>query len=74
MVITHFHTQKIIDAYNQQLTIKSRVSASKAKELAPKDVITISEESKRQLAAAKIEQQSVSYLTKNPEPKAKGGT
>lgn len=73
MVITHFYTQKIIDAYNQQLTIKSRVSAGKAKELAPKDVIIISEESKRRLAAAKNESEGVNLLTKKQEPQPKGG-
>ncbi len=65
MVINPYHTQKIIDAYNQQLTIKSRVSTGKAKELSPKDMITISEESKRRLAVAKTEQESVNLLTKN---------
>jgi hypothetical protein len=73
MVITPFNTQKIIEAYNQQLTIRSRVSTGKTKDLVPKDVVTISEESKKQLAAAKSFQEPVKSLTKNQGPQAKGG-
>ena len=73
MVITPFNTQKIIEAYNQQLTIRTRVSTGKTKDLVPKDVVTISEESKKQLAAAKSFQEPVKSLTKNQGPQAKGG-
>ena len=65
MVITPFHTKKIIEAYNQQLTIRTRVSIGKTKDLVPKDVVTISEESKKQLAAAGSLQEPVESLTKN---------
>lgn len=73
MVITPFNTQKIIEAYNRQLTIRTRVSTGKTKDLVPKDVVTISEESKKQLAAAKSFQEPVKSLTKNQGPQAKGG-
>ena len=73
MVITPFYTRKIIEAYNQQLTIKSRISAGKGKELASKDMITISEESKKRLAAAKSESEPVNLLTKKQGPQTKGG-
>jgi hypothetical protein len=73
MVINPFHTQKIIEAYNQQLTIRTRVSTGKTKDLVPKDVVTISEESKKQLAAAKSFQEPVKSLTNNQRPQAKGG-
>jgi len=73
MVITPFNTQKIIEAYNQQLTIRTRVSAGKTKDLVPKDLVTISEESKKQLAAAKSFQESVKSLTNNQgSPKKRG--
>jgi hypothetical protein len=73
MVITPFNTQKIIEAYNRQLTIRTRASTGKTKDLVPKDVVTISEESKKQLAAAKSFQEPVKSLTKNQGPQAKGG-
>jgi hypothetical protein len=73
MVITPFHTRKTIEAYNQQLTIKSRTCAGRGKELASIDVITISEESKKRLAAAKSELEPVNLLTRNQNPQAKGG-
>ncbi len=73
MIITPFNTQKIIEAYNQQLTIRTRASTGKTKDLVPKDVVTISEESKKQLAAAKSSQEPVKSLTKNQGPQAKGG-
>ncbi len=73
MVITPFYTRKIIEAYNQQLTIKTRIFGGKGKEIASRDVITISEESKKRLAAAKSEPGSVNLLTKNQWPQAKGG-
>jgi len=65
MVITYFYTQKIIQAYNQQSSIKSHAYAGKAKDLVPRDVIAISTEGKRQLAAAKGTQEAVNSLTKN---------
>ena len=65
MVINPFHTQKIIAAYNQQLTMKTRFSAGKIKDLVPKDLVTISEESKRRLAAAGNPQTTVKSLTNN---------
>jgi hypothetical protein len=46
MVITTFFPQKSLAAYDQQLTIKTCVLLGKAKELAPKDVVTISIEGK----------------------------
>jgi hypothetical protein len=73
MVITPFNTQKIIEAYNQQLSVRTRVSTGKTKDLVPKDVVTISEESKKQLAAARSFQEPVKSLTKNQGPQAKGG-
>jgi hypothetical protein len=72
MVITPFNTQKIIEAYNRQLTIRTRASTGKTKDLVPKDVVTISEESKKQLAAAKSFQEPVKSMTKNHGPQAKG--
>lgn len=73
MVITPFHTQKIIEAYNQQLTIRTRVSTGKAKDVVPKDVVTISAESKRQLAADKSFSEPVKLLTSNQGSSKKGG-
>jgi hypothetical protein len=72
MVITPFHTQKIIEAYNQQLTIRTRVSTGKAKDQVPKDVVVISAESKKQLAAAKTFQVPVKSLTNNQGSSKKG--
>ena len=65
MVITHFYAQKIIEAYNQQSSTKSHAYAGKAKDIIPRDVITISTEGKKQLAAAKGAQETVNSLTKN---------
>ena len=73
MIITAFNTPKIIEAYNQQLTIRTRVSTGKTKDQVPKDVVTISEESKRQLAAAKSFQDPVKDLTNNQGSPRKGG-
>jgi hypothetical protein len=65
MVITHFYAQKIIEVYNQQSSIKPHAYAGKAKDFVPRDMITISTEGKRQLAAAKGNQEAVNSLTKN---------
>jgi hypothetical protein len=65
MVITPFYTQKILQAYNQQMTLKTRVSSGKGKELIPKDSITISAESRNRLAMAKGSPEIVKNLT-NP--------
>jgi hypothetical protein len=63
MVITPFYTQKILQAYNQQLTMKTRVSSGKGKELLPKDSITISAESRNRLAMVKGAPGIVNNLT-----------
>jgi hypothetical protein len=63
MVITPFYTQKILQAYSQQLTMKTRVSSGKGKELIPKDSITISAEGQKKLAMAKGAQGIVNNLT-----------
>jgi hypothetical protein len=55
------------------LTIKPRIYGEKGKELAFKDVITISDESRKRLAATKSEPGSVNLLTKKHGPQAKGG-
>jgi hypothetical protein len=65
MVINTFYTQKILQAYNQQMTLKTRVSSGKGKELIPKDSITISAESRKRLAMAKGAPEIVKNLT-NP--------
>ncbi len=72
MVITPFNTKKIIEAYNQQLAVRTRVSTGKAKDLVPKDVVTISEESKKQLVAARSFQEPVKSLTNNQGSPKKG--
>jgi hypothetical protein len=66
MVITPFYTQKILQAYNQQMTLKTRVSSGKGKELIPRDSITISAESRKRLATANGGPKIVNNLT-NPE-------
>jgi hypothetical protein len=63
MVITPFYTQKILQAYNQQMTLKTRVSSGKGKELIPKDSITISAESRKRLAIANGAPEIVNNLT-----------
>jgi hypothetical protein len=73
MVITPFHARKIIEAYNQQGTIRTRVSTGKAKDLVPKDVVTISQESRRRLVADSIFQEPVKSLTSNQGSSKKGG-
>jgi hypothetical protein len=63
MVITPFYTQKILQAYNQQMTLKTRVSSGKGKDLIPKDSISISAESRKRLAMAKGASEMVKNLT-----------
>ena len=64
MIIKPFCSQKVLQAYNRQLTIITRVSTGKGKELIPKDLITISEESRNRLARTKGAHEIVNNLTK----------
>jgi hypothetical protein len=65
MVINPVYTQKVLKAYNLQLSMKARPSKGKKNGLAQGDVITISHESKKKSMAAKISQEIVNNLTKN---------
>jgi hypothetical protein len=65
MVINSICTQKVLKAYNLQLSMRPRTSKGKKNSLAPGDVITISPESKRKSMALKISQEIVNNLTKN---------
>jgi hypothetical protein len=65
MVINPIYTQKVLKAYNLQLSMRARTSKGKKNGLAPGDVITISPESKKKSLAAKISQEIVNNLTKN---------
>jgi hypothetical protein len=73
MVITPFQNKKFIEAYNQQLTIRTRVSIGKNKDLVPKDLVTISEESRRRIAADRSFPEPVKSMTNNRGPSTKGG-
>jgi hypothetical protein len=65
MVINPIYAQKVLKAYNLQLSMRARTSKGKKNGLAPGDVITISPESKKKSMAAKISQEIVNNLTKN---------
>jgi hypothetical protein len=64
MVINAFYAQKAIGIYNQQSSIKSNAYVGKAKDLFPRDRVTISTEAKRLLTAAKEPREVVNSLTK----------
>jgi len=64
MVINPTYTQKVLKAYNLQLSMRARTSKGKKNGLAPGDVIMISPESKKKSMAAKISQEIVNNLTK----------
>jgi hypothetical protein len=65
MVINPIYTQKVLKAYNLQLSMRPRTSKGKKNSLAPGDMITISPESKRKSMVFKISQEIVNNLTKN---------
>ena len=65
MVINPIYTQKVLKAYNLQLSMRPRTSKGKKNSLAQGDVITISPESKRKSMVFKISQEIVNNLTKN---------
>ena len=72
MIIKPFSSQKALQAYNQQMTIKARNSSGKGKDLIPGELITISEESRNRLAAAKGAHEIVNNLTGKETPVGKG--
>ncbi len=64
MDINPIYTQRVLKAYNEQLSMRPKTSKSKRNASAPGDVISISTESKRKFMAAKISQEIVNNLTK----------
>ena len=65
MVINPIHTEKVLKAYNLQLSMRPRTSKGRKNSLIPGDVIMISPESKKKSMAVKISQEIVNNLTKN---------
>jgi hypothetical protein len=65
MDINPIYTQRVLKAYNEQLSMRPRTSKGKKNSLAPGDVIMISPESKKKAMAVKISQEIVNNLTKN---------
>ena len=65
MDINPIYTQRVLKAYNEQLSMRPRTSKGKKNSLAPGDVIMISPESKKKAMAVKISQEIVNNLTRN---------
>jgi hypothetical protein len=65
MDINPIYTQRVLKAYNEQMSMRPRTSKGKKNSLAPGDVIMISPESKKKAMAVKISQEIVNNLTKN---------
>jgi hypothetical protein len=68
MVITNYHVQHILKAYSQQLSVRSRVSKDKInKNVAQKDEVTISQESKKMLVVDKIAHEMITQMANTSE-------
>ena len=67
MDIYPIYTQRVLKAYNEQLSMRPRTSKGKKNSFAPGDVIMISPESKKKAMAIKIAQEIVNNLTKNSQ-------
>jgi hypothetical protein len=65
MDINPIYTQRVLKAYNEQMSMRPRTSKGKKNSLAPGDVLMISPESKKKAMAVKISQEIVNNLTKN---------
>ncbi len=65
MIISPFHTQQVLKAYNLQLAMRSRISKTQNTSPASKDLITLSPESREKSMVAKISQEIVNNLAKN---------
>ncbi len=65
MVISPFHTQQGMKAYNLQLSMRPKISKGQSKSPASRDMITISPESRTKSMVAKISQEIVNNLAKN---------
>ena len=65
MVISPFHTQQVMKAYNLQLSMRPKISKGQSNSPASRDMITISPESRTKSMVAKISQEIVNNLAKN---------